>query len=371
LAIDTLRQQIDQLDIELVELLAKRQAVTAKVGEYKKQVGKPIYDPIREAELISKRRELAEQLTVNPDLIEDVLRRIMRESYQSQHNAYRCMTQDRTKVVVIGGLGALGKRFVDMFERSNFEVQIIDKHNISDAGSIVEGAKLVLVAVPIDKTVEVISHLPKLPDDCILADLTSLKHAPLNAMLEAHGGPVVGLHPMFGPDVPNFVKQVFVVCHGRHQQEYQWLLEQIKVWGAVIQEDEAKQHDLSMEIIQAMRHFNTFVYGKFLRSQSPDLANLLSLSSPIYRLELAMTGRLFAQDGNLYADIIFGAEHALKLVKTFHSELEQAITTLEQNDKDAFKQQFKQVAEWFGDYSQQFLDESRALLKTAQDNRQY
>jgi chorismate mutase/prephenate dehydrogenase len=174
LAIDSLRQQIDQLDIELVELLAKRQAVTAKVGEYKKQVGKPIYDPIREAELISKRRELAEQLSVNPDLIEDVLRRIMRESYQSQHNAYRCMTQDRTKVVVIGGLGALGKRFVDMFERSNFEVEIIDKHNISDASSIVDGAKLVLVAVPIDKTVEVISHLPKLPDDCILADLTSL-----------------------------------------------------------------------------------------------------------------------------------------------------------------------------------------------------
>ena len=54
---------------------------------------------------------------------------------------------------------------------------------------------MVVVTVPIDKTVDVIRQLPKLPDDCILTDLTSIKQEPLDAMLTAHDGPVVGVAP--------------------------------------------------------------------------------------------------------------------------------------------------------------------------------
>lgn len=369
MAIEHLREQIDQLDIQLVELLAKRQEVTTAVGQYKKEVGKPIYDPIREAELIQKRRALAESLNVAPDLIEDLLRRIMRESYQTQHNAYRSVLTEGSKVVVVGGEGALGKRFVDMFERSTYQVSTLDRDDWKNAADIVADAKLVVVAVPIKVTEQVINALPQLPQDCVLADLTSLKEAPLKAMLNKHSGPVVGLHPMFGPDVPNFVKQVVVACHGRFPEQYQWLIDQITIWGAVIQDDEAKQHDASMELIQAMRHFTTFVYGKFLTGQDPDLEHLLRLSSPIYRLELAMTGRLFAQDANLYADIIFGAENAKELATKFKNELEGAIEMLEQCDKQGFKNEFEDVAQWFGKKSSEFLTESRAMLKTAQDSR--
>jgi chorismate mutase/prephenate dehydrogenase len=369
LSIEHLRQQIDELDIQLVELLAKRQQVTTAVGEYKREVGKPIYDPDREADLIGKRRELASSLNVEPDLIEDLLRRIMRESYQSQHNAYRNVLEDGAKVVVVGGKGALGKRFVDMFQRSNYQVDIIEQQDWPNAETIIKGAKLVLMAVPINLTESIIAQLPELDDDCILADLTSLKAEPLKAMLNKHKGPVVGLHPMFGPDVPNFVKQVVVVCNGRYEDKYQWLLQQISIWGAVLQYDEATSHDNSMELIQAMRHFTTFVYGKFLSKANPNLQQLLRLSSPIYRLELAMTGRLFAQDARLYADIIFGAKNALGLATQFKNELDKGIALLSSEDKTAFKQQFDVVADWFGDKSDEFLVESKNLLKTAQDSR--
>lgn len=369
LEIDQLRQQIDDLDIQLVELLAKRQQVTTAVGEYKREVGKPIYDPVREAELIGKRRDLAASLNVEPDLIEDLLRRIMRESYQSQHNAYKNVFQENAKVVIVGGNGVLGRRFADMFKRSNYSVAVLEQQDWPQAQQIVADAKLVLIAVPINLTEQVIQQLPALADDCILADLTSLKAAPLNAMLQKHAGPVVGLHPMFGPDVPNFVKQVVVVCEGREPSQYQWLLDQIGLWGAVLQPDIAESHDTSMEIIQAMRHFTTYVYGQFIAKENPDLKHLLRLSSPIYRLELAMTGRLFAQDASLYGDIIFGAENALALAENFKDELDNAIELLSSRDKQAFKQQFELVADWFGDKSDEFLQESKNLLKTAQDSR--
>jgi chorismate mutase/prephenate dehydrogenase len=37
-----------------------------------------------------------------------------------------------------------------------------------------------------------------------------VKNGPLQAMLAAHQGPVLGLHPMFGPDSGSLAKQVVV-----------------------------------------------------------------------------------------------------------------------------------------------------------------
>jgi chorismate mutase/prephenate dehydrogenase len=113
--LDNLRVHIDLLDSQLVALLAQRAALTRQVGEYKSKIGMPIYVPSREAELIAKRRAEAEQQGVPPTLVEDLLRRIMRESYLTQHKQYLCVNPEIKKVVIIGGAGALGRIFVDMF----------------------------------------------------------------------------------------------------------------------------------------------------------------------------------------------------------------------------------------------------------------
>ena len=122
-----LRNQIDELDSQLVELLAKRATITTQVGQIKAKTGMPTYVPEREAELIASRRAQADSKGVSPDLVEDLLRRMMRESYLTQNSQYRCATTPGTKVAVLGGRGALGKLFVSLFERSHYEVVVIDK----------------------------------------------------------------------------------------------------------------------------------------------------------------------------------------------------------------------------------------------------
>ena len=75
-----LRDQIDEVDKALLNLLAKRLELVAEVGEVKSRFGLPIYVPERGASMLASRRAEAEALGVPPDLIEDVLRRVMRES---------------------------------------------------------------------------------------------------------------------------------------------------------------------------------------------------------------------------------------------------------------------------------------------------
>ena len=59
--------------------------------------------------MLARRRAEAEQLGVPGDLIEDVLRRVMRESYASEKDTgFKCIKPDLGKVVIIGGQGQLG-----------------------------------------------------------------------------------------------------------------------------------------------------------------------------------------------------------------------------------------------------------------------
>lgn len=367
--LNELRNQIDELDQQLVDILAKRSALTKRVGEWKSKTGLPIYVPSREAQLIRSRREQAQLKGLSPDMIEDVLRRVMRESYQTQNKHYLCTRPDIKKIVVIGGAGALGSKFVTMFQKSNYHIEVLEKDDWDKAPETFSDAGLVLVSVPIRATEQVIRNLSYLPDDCVLADITSVKATPLNAMLDVHKGPVVGLHPMFGPDVPGLVKQVVVVCHGREPAKYEWLLEQFRIWGAALIETESKEHDEAMAFIQVMRHFSSFVYGEHIAAENPNLDKLITFSSPIYRLELAMVGRLFAQDPVLYADIIFDNDSGLELLKRFHTRFGEALTLLETGDKKSFIAQFQSISQWFGGFAKQSLVESKKLLQKADDDR--
>ena len=230
--LNALRDQIDAVDQQLVALLAQRLALVAEVGEVKSRHGLPIYAPDREAAMLAKRRAEATAKGVPADLIEDVLRRVMRESYSSENDSgFKCVRPELRSIVVIGGAGQLGRLFVNMFRLSGYQVEILERNDWPQAEQMLSRAGMVVVAVPIDATCEVIDKLKMLPADCVLVDLTSVKSQPLEHMLAVHPGPVLGLHPMFGPDVSSLAKQVVVYCAGRQEADYQWLLDQMRIWG--------------------------------------------------------------------------------------------------------------------------------------------
>ena len=367
--LDTLRRKIDTVDTRLVALLAERRDLVAQVAHYKTTHGIPVYVPEREAALIAARRTEAAQAGVSGDLIEDLLRRIMRESYSAEgETGYRCALTDPRPVVIVGGGGAMGSLLGDLFTRSGFTVRVLETNDWDRADTILKGAGLVLVSVPIAATVPVIQRLQgQLPDDAILADVTSRKADALAAMLAAHTGPVLGLHPMCGPTTASLAKQVVVRCTGRDEAASEWVLDQFRIWGASIVDTEATAHDQAMARIQALRHFATFVYGVHLQEEDADLAAMLELSSPIYRLELAMTGRLFAQDPDLYTDIIFDSPEGLELAERFRDRFAAAVELYRSGDREEFRRRFREVREWFGPVAEEFLAGSSKLLAQAGD----
>ncbi len=55
--IDDLRREIDRLDSELLRIFNERADLALKIGEIKKGMGIPVYDPTREKKIFQRMKE--------------------------------------------------------------------------------------------------------------------------------------------------------------------------------------------------------------------------------------------------------------------------------------------------------------------------
>ena len=362
--LERLRLRIDAIDQQIVSLLSKRQAEVERVVQLKKAHNIPVYHPAREEDLLSHRRQQGSQAGLDPDYVEEIYRRILRQSRAEQTaQMARKGVRAGASVLLIGGLGTMGQYFHQWFADAGYRVRILDCQDWPNVDRLCQDIALAIISVPIEVTVSVAQRIaPHLPEDCILADITSIKEAPLNAMLDAHHGPVIGLHPLFGPTTSTMDKQIVVVTPGRDSAGCQWLVDQFSAWGSIILQVDAGEHDKIMSVVQTVRHFATFAFGQFLCNKQIDLPRTLEFSSPIYRLELGMVGRLFAQDPSLYSEIIFASHERCALLKEYLESLTNNMDMIEKGDKEKFLAEFNKIAEWFGPFSEQAMRESTYLI---------
>lgn len=359
-----LRDQIDAIDRRMVGLLKDRQAVVEKVVTLKKAAHLPVYHPAREENLISELRAQADANGLDPDFVEELYRRIIRQSRVAQTaRLSRKGVRPGARILVVGGGGSMGRYFVRWFGDAGYRVRTLDRNDWADAAEHCREVDLVLLCVPIDVTATVARQLgPYLPSQCVLADITSLKADPLQAMLAAHRGPVLGLHPLFGPTTSSMDKQIVVVTPGRMDDACQWVIDQFTAWGSIVVHATPAEHDHIMGFVQALRHFATFAFGQFLCRKNASLNRSLEFSSPIYRLELGMVGRLFAQEAELYAEIIFATPQRRGMLKDYIVSLSSNLEMLEKGDKNKFCEEFRRVSEWFGPFGEQAIRESSYLI---------
>ncbi|MDE7145606.1 MAG: bifunctional 3-deoxy-7-phosphoheptulonate synthase/chorismate mutase type II, partial [Duncaniella sp.] len=79
-----LRRQIDQLDNELLEVLAKRMNISREIGEYKKNHNMPIVQAGRYGDIMSTRIMAAKQMGMSEDFMRSILSSIHEESVRIQ-----------------------------------------------------------------------------------------------------------------------------------------------------------------------------------------------------------------------------------------------------------------------------------------------
>lgn len=82
--LNILRQQIDQLDNELIEVLNKRMRVCREIGQYKKEHRMQVVQIGRYDDIMKSRIKLAEEMDMSADFMKIVLQAIHEESVRQQ-----------------------------------------------------------------------------------------------------------------------------------------------------------------------------------------------------------------------------------------------------------------------------------------------
>lgn len=83
--IEELRAEIDRINREILELLAKRMEVAQEIAEYKKQRGLPVHVPEREKQVIENVKSLAKEKGLDEKMIEDVFLKIIEHTRNSEN----------------------------------------------------------------------------------------------------------------------------------------------------------------------------------------------------------------------------------------------------------------------------------------------
>ncbi|MDN7013700.1 prephenate dehydrogenase/arogenate dehydrogenase family protein [Methanoculleus sp. FWC-SCC3] len=264
---------------------------------------------------------------------------------------------------IIGGTGQMGRFFAEVFEAAGWETIVSGTKTSLTARAVAETADLVMVSVPIRATVDVIREVaPLLSDEQVFCDLTSLKVEPVRAML-ASRAEVIGLHPMFGPGAASLRGQTIVATPARCSPEtLEGLLSVFRDQGAAITLSTPEDHDRMMAVIQGLTHFGTLAKAEAIRRTGADVAETLRFTSPVYRIEMGLVGRLLAQDAGLYGDMLQMNPAVPEVLAQFEEAVRTLREIIESGDAERFREFFAANAGHYASYLRAATEETDDLI---------
>lgn len=254
-------------------------------------------------------------------------------------------------VGIIGIAGRFGQMLKAFFERLG--CQVVG----SDAGvrfgldnvQVVNQADVVIFSVPVADTPEIINAVMEYTrEDQLLMDVTSTKAPAVESML-CGKAQVLGLHPMFRPDVP-FDGQTVVACPARLTLSHwkTWAVNMLTATGAKITWSTPNKHDEYMGTVQVMPHLANLASSLLITEAGISVAESLEFTSPFYRVLFSLMGRLIGQNPKLYTGIIMGNSSSLAILER-RIELEQRLVKMiRARDYQGFEQLFVTAREHFG-----------------------
>jgi prephenate dehydrogenase len=254
------------------------------------------------------------------------------------------------KVCIIGGTGRMGRFFGNILERAGHDLARTGRGPDEKYRECAAEADVVMISVPIRQTVRVIATVAGvLSPDQLVCDLTSLKTAPVGAMLES-GADVLGLHPMFGPSAPSLSGQTIIAVRARTRGPLtDNLLGIFRENGARITYSTAEEHDRMMAVVQGLTHFLTLTLAETMRTVGIPPEKTLDFMSPVYQIEMGLAGRLLSQDPALYEDILRLNPYVPDVLRTCEDSVRRLGRSV--SDKEGvFSDCFRRDAEFFGDY---------------------
>lgn len=344
-----LRQRLNDLDRDLIGLVAERQRISRQVAQAKRATGHPTRDYRREREVVLGVRQVAVDQGVSADVAEQILRLLIRSSLATQEHIRVCTEGEGggRRALVIGGRGKMGHWFADFLASQGYAVEIGDPAGPVDgfpyradwrAGDL--DHDLIVVATPLGATAATLFELAERRPTGVVFDLTSIK-TPLRAGLEAlvaAGIRVTSVHPMFGPDTE--------LLSGRHvifidlgcaealalaQDLFRPTMAERVVMGL-------DEHDRLIAYVLGLSHAVNIAFFTALAESGEAAPRLAQMSSTTFDSQLDVASRVAEESPALYFEIQALNDYGTESLSALLFAVERLRATVRSGDAAGFRQ---------------------------------
>jgi chorismate mutase/prephenate dehydrogenase len=357
MTLDELRARLNDLDKQLLELVAQRQAVVADIGRVKLDTGTGTRDFKRERDVLLRARANAAAAGVSPDLGEALLQLLIRGSLTTQEQA-RVAAQGRgsgRRALLIGGAGKMGRWFASFLTSQGFRVIVADPSGplegfeyVADWRTIALDHDIIVVATPIQLANVILTEIAARKPHGIVFDIGSLK-TPLRqglTALQAVGCKVTSIHPMFGPDTELLSgRHVLFIDLGSTDalREAKDIFASTMAQQVVMSLDE---HDRLIAYVLGLSHAINIAFFTALAESGEAAPRLAAMSSTTYDAQADIAEKVSQESPDLYFEIQNLNDYGRESLQALRTAVERLWQAVNQNDLQDFKVMMQQGREY-------------------------
>jgi chorismate mutase/prephenate dehydrogenase len=333
--IGELRQKLGDIDAALLVLAAERIRIGRAVGEAKRRDGLPTVDYTQERVVLERARATARELGLSETLAEDLVAGLIRASVTAQEadRVRDAAPGSGKRAAVIGGAGRMGAWFVRFLAALGYHVTIVDPAaGLADDPGARADADLVLCATPPRVIAELYDAWCAAPPHGVVCDIASIKTplvAPI-ARLQAAGGRVASIHPMFGPGILLLRDADVVVCETGDDTARDVVEALFAPTTARLVRLPLAQHDQAMADLLALAHATAIGFAAAL-----PLAEHRLRSTTFQALERIAAG-VVRESPAVYYEIQAANPHAAGAVARLRAALDRLADVVRQQDEQGF-----------------------------------
>ncbi|MGN6106550.1 MAG: prephenate dehydrogenase/arogenate dehydrogenase family protein [Kofleriaceae bacterium] len=349
LRLEPLRNELGQIDREILALVSRRQAVAQRIGQVKREAQIPTRDYAQERDVVERARAAAVEHGLSPSLGEELILALIRGSLtvQEQDTVATRGEGSGRRVLVIGGAGHMGRWFVRYLGAQGFTVEIADPSGDGPPGvvhhrdwrAVPLDHELIVLAAPMPATAEILEQLASAPPPGVVFDVGSLKSPLRHGLhaLRAAGGRVTSVHPMFGPDTELLSGRHVIFVDLGVPEATAAARALFEPTMATLVEMDLESHDRLIAYVLGLSHALNIAFFTALAESGEAAPRLATLSSTTFDAQLGVAARVAEENPDLYFEIQTLNDYGTESLAALLYAVERLRSVVRAQDLDGFR----------------------------------
>jgi chorismate mutase/prephenate dehydrogenase len=352
-SVDGIRWKIEELDNQILDLIEKRMKAALYMGSEKVRKGLPVRNVRVEEQVIERYLERAESVGISEAAAKEIATLLIRESVDAQGRLPR---PGRPQDILVIGTGKMGQWFLRFLSGRGHKVHVCDtrpeKKERSTVGlkDGVKSAEVIIIAVPISSTKQILEEVLAMKPKGIVLDITSVKDSIIPTMRAAAeaGFGVCSIHPMFGPEASVYDRNI-VICDCGSNEAMDKAAELFDGTGAKMTRMPVEEHDELISYVLGLSHAANIAFFRTLAKSGVDYRRLDEISSTTFRSQATTSKRVANESPELYYDIQHLNPHSKHCLDLFLESVGDIEASAMDKDGKRFVEIMQEGKEYFGE----------------------